>query len=137
MFQRIVVAVDGSEASARAVDAAIDLVAGGGQEVRVVHFLERDVTRFGAVPLEEEGEGQRLVEEAAARIRQAGVAVEGEVRTITHGNAAPEILSSAELFQADVIVMGSRGLGGFGALVLGSVAYKVIHHATVPVLVAR
>lgn len=53
------------------------------------------------------------------------------------GHAPRFILEEAEDFGADLIVLGSRGLTDFSALLLGSVAHKVIHHADLPVLVVR
>ena len=54
-------------------------------------------------------------------------------RTLALGNASAALLEAAE--DADLVVVGSRGLGGFKGLVLGSVSHHVAHHATCPVIV--
>jgi nucleotide-binding universal stress UspA family protein len=53
------------------------------------------------------------------------------------GNPSREILRTAARLRCDLIVMGSRGLGGFKKLLLGSTTDRVVHHATVPVLAVR
>ena len=54
-------------------------------------------------------------------------------RTLALGNASAALLEATE--NADLVVVGSRGLGGFKGLVLGSVSHHVAHHATCPVIV--
>ena len=53
------------------------------------------------------------------------------------GNPSREILRTATRFRCDLIVMGSRGLGGFKKLLVGSTTDRVVHHAAVPVLAVR
>lgn len=53
------------------------------------------------------------------------------------GEPAAAILDEATRLAVDEIIIGSRGLRPFGAALLGSVAYRVLHHATVPVVVVR
>jgi nucleotide-binding universal stress UspA family protein len=53
------------------------------------------------------------------------------------GAPAEKIITIAEHNNADLIIMGSRGLGGFASLLLGSVSDRVLHHATCPVLIVR
>lgn len=55
------------------------------------------------------------------------------IRTMASGGAAAAILDAAE--NADLVVVGSRGLGGFASLALGSVSYQIVHHAKCPVIV--
>jgi nucleotide-binding universal stress UspA family protein len=75
-----------------------------------------------------------LAERAAARLRWPGVGVSASTES---GAVAYEILREAERFDADLIALGSRGLTGVEAFLLGSVARNVAHHARRPVLVAR
>jgi len=60
------------------------------------------------------------------------------VETIVRGGApADQIIRVADEVEADLIVIGGRGKGAVEAIVLGSVAYRVLHHAPCPVLVTR
>lgn len=56
---------------------------------------------------------------------------------IVHGNPADMILEMAEIKEPDLLIMGSRGLGGFKRAMLGSVSTKVLHHATCDVMIVR
>ena len=75
---------------------------------------------------------RQLQNEALKRVDTGGVTVTGDV---VQGNAAAVLLRAAG--NADLLVVGSRGLGGFTGLVLGSVSTQVLHHAPCPVLVVR
>ena len=70
--------------------------------------------------------GERLVEDAASRAKDQGVAVRTVLRT---GDPASAILEVAGSEKVDMIVMGRRGLGDLGGLLLGSVSHKVSHLA--------
>lgn len=77
---------------------------------------------------------QRIVDEAAARLRAAGRVVEAGTRT---GDAASEIVDLATHVQADLIVVGSRGRSGLTRLLLGSVARNVLSGSSASVLIVR
>lgn len=77
---------------------------------------------------------QEAVERVAAEVRDAAP----QVQTLVRGGApADQIVRVADEVGADLIVIGGRGKGAMGAFVLGSVAYRVLHHAPCPVLVTR
>ncbi len=79
--------------------------------------------------------GEQLVVQAKTQAEEMGVAT---VRTIVrNGDYAEEILAAADEGSADLIVMGSRGLGALRGAVLGSVSQKVLHHARPSVLAVR
>ena len=138
MFSKILLAVDGSEHSARAVAATIELAAGGSTEVLVLHLQELGIGgRAGPVPLERHGEAADLVNKVTGQLREAGVTASGSAYAVLTSDVAPEIIASAKEFGAKLIVMGTRGRSDFSALLVGSVAHKVIHHAHCPVLVTR
>jgi len=139
MYDRILVAVDQSEISDRAVLAARDLAVLSKGEVWVLHLREREMAvKTGALVTDETADAANA--EVAASVEpltQAGVKAHGEVRNTIFGYAAREIVNDAVGVDADVIVMGSRGRGDIAGLLLGSTAHKVIHLSDRPVLVVR
>lgn len=139
MFERIMVAVDGSDHSVRAVAAARELARKFTGEVRVVHVHEREFPAVrGAVgTAESPAEAGRLIERYVKELEAEGVTATGDARTARLGGAAKEILHAAAEFDAGLIVTGTRGLSDFEGLLLGSVAHKIIHHAPCPVMVTR
>jgi nucleotide-binding universal stress UspA family protein len=138
MYERLLVAVDHSDVSARILAAAKDLALLSKGKVWVLHLLEKEViAQMGEVPSESDQEAAQPVRDGVNMLRQAGVDAEGEIRSTTFGHAAREILADAKEHDADVIIMGSRGRGDLAGAVLGSTAHKVIHLTDRPVLVVR
>lgn len=135
MYDKILVAVDHSEASDRALLAARDLALLSEGEVWVLHLLEREIaTRTGVVLSDE------TADEASAavdKLTAAGVKAHGDLGHTIFGYAARSIVDDAIERDVDVIVMGSRGRGDLAGLVLGSTAHKVIHLTDRPVLIVR
>ena len=139
MYDRILVAVDHSQTSDRAVLAARDLAVLSKGEVWVLHLRERELgSKTGVlVPDETTDEANAEVAASVDVLTQAGVEAHGQVRNTIFGYAAREIVNDAIQVNADVIVMGSRGRGDLAGLLLGSTAHKVIHLSDRPVLVVR
>jgi nucleotide-binding universal stress UspA family protein len=81
-----------------------------------------------------ESESLHLAEETAARFREAGVPATAKIR---RGETAAELIAEAREFEADLVIVGSRGIGGLARLLLGSVARRVLLHAPCSVLVVR
>ncbi len=132
MFERIVLAIDGADEAGGAIAATIDLARKSGGEVLVVHVDDQGAAHAGAAP-----DGTRLVASVVGGVRRQGVPVQTEIRASRAGGVAREILLAAGGFEADAIVLGSRRLGAFAGLLLGSVAYKVIQLADCPVMVVK
>ncbi|MEU2615768.1 universal stress protein [Micromonospora sp. NPDC007271] len=137
----VVVGVDGSEPALRAVRLAAAEAARRHRPLRVVHGFIWPLLRVPVSPPPSAPPGaglrhqaEELVAEAVAEAESAapGVRVSGE---IIDGEAAAVLLGESPT--ATMIVLGDRGLGGFAALVIGSVAIQVAAHADCPVLVAR
>jgi nucleotide-binding universal stress UspA family protein len=139
MYDRILLAVDHSEISDRAVAAARDLAALSKGEVWVLHLREREMGfKTGALVVDETtADANAAVAASVDVLTQAGVKAHGEVRNTIFGYAAREIVNDAIEVDADIIVMGSRGRGDIVGLLLGSTAHKVIHLSDRPVLVVR
>jgi len=139
MYDKILVAVDHSEISDRAVLAARDLALLSKGEVWVLHLREREMASraAGAVADESMDEARASVQTIVDKLTAAGVKAHGEVRNTLFGYAGREIVDDAIEHGVDVIVMGSRGRSDLVGLILGSTAHKVIHLADRPVLVVR
>ena len=139
MYEKILVAVDHSEVSARALVAARELASLSNGEVWVLHLREREMMgKTGMLTsAESSDEAGAAVSAAVEELTGAGIKAHAVVRDTVFGYAAREIISDAAGLGADVIVMGSRGRGDLAGLVLGSTAHKVIHLADRPVLVVQ
>jgi nucleotide-binding universal stress UspA family protein len=137
-IRRVVVGIDGSATAAHALDWALEAGRLHHATVEVVHawsFPYGVGNPFGSVVFD------TAPVEVAAR-RTLDVAVEAAdtsglpapvTRTLAVGSPAGVILAAAE--DADLVVVGARGLGGFKGLVLGSVSHHIAHHATCPVVI--
>ncbi len=135
MFKTILLAVDGSEHSDKAVDAARDLAQQFASDLLILHVRERLVTRRGVseTAIEEVGVAMDLAES----LKREGLNARAEEPLVPHGNVAQEIARVAQAMDPDVIAMGSRGLSNVGGIFLGSVTHKVLHLVSCPVLVVR
>jgi nucleotide-binding universal stress UspA family protein len=139
--RRIVVGVDGSETSRHALRWAAEEAKSHGSQLHVVHAWEVPapavavgVGRRTAPPEGQHDEASRLVADVVRD--ELGEAPPGDVRTsIGRGAAAGVLLDAAR--DADLLVVGSRGLGGFRGLLLGSVSSKMAAHAPCPVVIVR
>jgi nucleotide-binding universal stress UspA family protein len=138
MFEKVVVAVDGSESADRAVMVAAELAEAQNGEIVVVHVAPLVVVGWAvAIEAENPEEASGLADEAVRTMKDRGISARPEVRTAARGLIAREILAVAEAEGAGVIVMGSRGLGDVTGLLLGSITHRVLHLAHIPVLVVR
>lgn len=137
MFDRIVLAIDGSGPSDRAEAVATETAKRFGSQVTVAHVLEHELGWMGDLAVETPDEASQLADEAVRRLKDQGLTARGEVRHAPVALVAREILAVAKEADADFIVMGTRGLTDWKGLLLGSVAHKVLHHAACPVLLVR
>jgi nucleotide-binding universal stress UspA family protein len=137
MFETILLAVDGSEYSERSLPVAAELALKFKSQVVVFHVREMDIGKGGPVPLEPTDEAIALVDRYVSKLAERGIKATPDARSEMFGRAARLILDAARERGAGIIVMGSRGFSDLTGLLLGSVAHKVIHHATCPVLVVR
>jgi nucleotide-binding universal stress UspA family protein len=136
--ERVVVGIDGSEPSEAALRWALDEGAARKAVLQVVHAWEAPVI-YGPVAGVSGSEvdaiesgAHRLVDDMIERLGEEAAAVDVE-RTVVPGGPASSLLDAAD--GADLVVVGRRGLGGFGRLLLGSVSEHVARHAACPVVV--
>ena len=137
MFERILVAVDGSPQSEKTILFAVDLAQRYGSAVTVVHVREYERYEGSDVDLGPPVPAEELVNGVLARFRDGGVDARGEIRRVSSGDTPQQIIEVAAGSQSDLIIMGSRGMTEWKSLLLGGVANKVVHHATCPVLLVR
>ena len=135
MFERVLVAIDASEPSARAVALARDLSKERGSEIVVLHAIPRWVSRHGTSEIEVPEEVQELVDRAVRDLKDAGANARGEVIRVLEGHVSRGIVETAGAVGADAIVLGTRGHSDFGGLFIGSITHRVLHLAEVPVIV--
>ena len=139
MYDKILVAVDKSAVSDRAVLAARDLAQLSHGEVWVLHLREHELgAKAGLLPPRETlGEADAEVAACVEVLTEAGVKAHGLVKSTMYGYAAREIVADAIELGCGVIVMGSRGRGDLAGLLIGSTTHKVIHLTDRPVLIVR
>jgi nucleotide-binding universal stress UspA family protein len=142
--ERVVVGLDGSLQAEQALDWALDLAARRGARVDAVGVYEpyRASMPFGrefmqlASPDSDRRLRQRADQAVTRALAQARVSGDVEVqRSVEAGNPAKVLVDRSR--DADLVVVGSRGLGGFSGLLLGSVGRQLLHHAACPVAVVR
>lgn len=137
MFERILLAVDGSDESKAAIRTAIDLAGMSGGEVLVVHVHPKDVGFHVKDDVESRPEAEMLIEAACDIVMKAGIPVVGDLRSARVDKVAEEVLAAADAYSADCVVVGSRGAGPLSEMFMGSVANEIVHRARCPVLVAK
>ncbi|GBC69206.1 TRAP-T-associated universal stress protein TeaD [archaeon HR01] len=144
--RKVLVAVDGSPNSLKAVDVAASICEKYGAELVVLHVIQQPAYIFGAPAVSPSvlkdyydtarREGERFVSEAVSKAERYRVSVRAEIL-----ERAPSVVEAitqyAENNSVELIVVGTRGLTGFKKLLMGSVASGVVSHAHCSVLVVR
>lgn len=141
-FKRVILAVDGSENSKRAVEMVKKLAGNGSLHVAVVHVVQPVYQTVGAygyfeIPslLEvQEETGRKILADTYAELAETGAEVETH---LVIGRIGEEICELAREGGYDLIVVGRRGISRLGEVVLGSVSEYVIRHSHLPVLVVQ
>ena len=147
--KKIVTSTDGSPNGARALDAGIQLAKAFGAELIVLSVAPQilptvyspvgvagPVLDYSAYYDALAKDTKKIVDDGVQKAKQQGVNARGAALT-TVNSVAEAIIAESEKENADLIVVGTRGLGGFKKLVLGSVSSAVVAHATSSVLVVR
>lgn len=140
LYRSIVVGTDGSDTAERAVREATELAKLSGAHLHVVtaypvgQYRERlgSTARRDPVDLREVAEA--VTQRAAQRIASEGLDVDTHARA---GEPAAVLIDVAEETEANLIVVGSKGMRGAARFLLGSVPGKVSHHARASVLIVR
>ena len=145
MYQHILVAVDGSSTSDRALQEAIRLTQDLGSSLRILVVVEpimltgeAEYVDYNEIHKAVVGYGQNVLKKSGDAAHQAGV--EAETRLIESkgfGERVADVIAHEADTWADLIVIGTHGRRGFNHLLMGSVAEGVVRIATKPVLLIR
>ncbi len=137
MFSKIVIALDGSEHSLKAVEYAKRLSPDKSARIEVVHVRELLMGRgVGGAPVKlDEAAVVEQVQGTVHSLSEAGYDVHLQVVSTVRDGPAQIIAETAKLIHADVIIVGTRGHGPVSGLLVGSVAQRLLHLAPCPVLV--
>ena len=140
IISRILVAVDGSDASMDAADYAILISKKYNAKPYALHVIRADVDLFGPHETSEfvtkmRNEGEKYLNKVKLKANEKNIQIKTEI--ISSMNISGGIIDYAEENNMDLIVIGTRGKSGFKRLLLGSVASHVVTYAHYPVLVIK
>lgn len=138
MIKRILVPIDGSEYSNRAINYACNIAKKFKSELTLICVVpppilfgaEAGITDFGAL----EDAGKKIINSSKKLVEDKGFK---PILKLEIGQVADKIIQIASDEDFDLIIMGSRGLSAIKSFLLGSVSDKVSHHAPCPVLIVR
>jgi nucleotide-binding universal stress UspA family protein len=138
---RILVATDGSEEATLAAKTAAELAQRSYSELHIMSVADAYSSHYD---VQQTGLGddfpqraQDVLDNQVKKIEQSGREVAGKHVRVSQRHPSDEIVRVAEEIGADLVVMGSRGLGGIKRALIGSVSDSVVRHAHCPVLVVR
>ena len=141
MFTKILVPVDGLDNSYKALEAALVLSEKLGSNISVVNVMEQvPITHIESEKLLNElleaykKENQEILSKCSDIAHQKGITIK---TVLLQGNPAPVILDYSKKENFDLVIMGSRGMGKFKELILGSVSSKIVHHSPCAIMIIR
>jgi nucleotide-binding universal stress UspA family protein len=146
MYKRILVPVDGSPTSNKALTAALQLARDAGAQVRLVHVVDElayfgGYEAYGAYSAElieiAQKVGSKILDDAMSIARAAGVEVDQMLFESFGDRLGETVADAAKRWNADLIVVGTHGRRGIGRMFLGSGAEQIIRLAPVHILVVR
>jgi len=143
MYRRILVADDGNEPGAAALNEAINLAKTDGGELRVVFVTQRPIPDGDAVSGKEADwsasreAGRQVIDRATLRATKAGTRASAKLIDAADEPIAKAVILEAQAWRADLVVMGTRGWRVTDHFILGSVAEAILKTATTPVLLIR
>jgi len=144
LYSKILVPVDGSEISYRALDAGLFFSEKLGSNITVIHVMEdipithiesqkllNDMLEISAACKQQ---GQDILSKCSETANNKGMMVN---TILLKGNPASIILDFCKNGKYDVIIMGNRGMGKIREIILGSVSSKILHNSSCPVLLIK
>lgn len=146
MYQRILVALDGSEPSHEALAEALRLAGEAHSQLRFVHVVDiansyraeaEGWSDASKIEKQLDDEGRRILDEAVVAAQAKGLSAETLLREAVTQRISDVIIDEASRWPAELIVAGTHGRGGIGQLLLGSVATNIARKTPVPLLLVR
>jgi nucleotide-binding universal stress UspA family protein len=142
MLSKILVPVDGSENSFRALEQAIFLATKIQEaKITVLYIIEHPPTVYIYSPkimeklrADYEKESAKILERCKEMANKSGINIH---TVLSEGDPASKIIGYSEREKFDIIIIGSRGMGRFKEVIVGSVSNKVLHHAKCSVMLVR
>ena len=142
MLKKILVAIDGSPQSLKALDIAIDMARRFESRLYIIHVIEEQkyMLAINYPPAYPEmvdsllKSAKELLDDATKKAVEQGINAE---QLLERGDAASKIIDAADNLGVDMIVMGSRGLRGITKFLLGSVSERVVKYSKRPVMVIK
>jgi nucleotide-binding universal stress UspA family protein len=139
MFKNIVIALDGSDYSHKALSCAKSIAERFEANLWLVHAFStpsdyRAYTDYEKLFARRKAAAQAVLDDARQKLGHTSLVVNDE---LCEGPEAESILKEVDKCKADLIVMGTRGLGTLKGLLVGSISRKVIHYASCPVMVVH
>jgi len=141
VFNNILVAIDGSDASERAIVRAVDEAKVWNTKLNAVYVVETGL--FSSLPSDNtveimyrvlETEGNSVLEKAKQYAAEKGIILTSHMK---QGHAGSEIITLAEREKNDLIVVGSHGKSNADRLLIGSVSTYIVAHSSVTTMVVR
>jgi nucleotide-binding universal stress UspA family protein len=141
LYEKILIATDGSEYTKNAVDYGIDLAKNTGAKLFTIYVI--DTAAFASIPMDAawesmyellKQEGDVAIKYVTDKAKAEGLEVEGN---LIEGHPADEIIKYSENNSISLIIMGTLGKSGLDRFLLGSVAEKVVRNSKIPVLVVH
>lgn len=143
MYQWILIPVDGSRASDRALQEAISLARDLGSRVRIIHVIENpyaydlEGVDLAAIERARRQAGEKILDHAVAKARADGIEPEGALLEAPNIPIAQAVVDEAKRWGASLIIAGTHGRHGIEHMLLGSTAEGIVRLASVPVLLVR
>lgn len=141
MYNKVLLAADGSETSLKAAQIACELAQKGfAKEIVLIHVIPNVINNYYDL-------SQELFEYASKRTKEVGQEIldkakelfpsELNVQTLLHFGEVAETICEVAKDDYDLVIVGSRGMNPFSGLMLGSVSTRVIHYSPCPVLIVK
>ena len=144
MYQRILVPIDGSATSERALDEAIKFAQQQNSRIELVHVLEdiwyfdnENYLNYAELVQTMRYSGEKILAQAQNKFLQAGVMVDIRLLEAQGERVANVIINEAKNSLVDLIIIGTHGRSGFSRMLMGSIAEGVVRMAHIPILLIR